>query len=357
MDSQAFARIRTFSNEAPASPKARVLADNETYATLINTGPDVPACTLSRPYLGKGLFRLAATDGTEFAAFPGNPTWQQVKDAARAYVRAGAGLESMTPEELKAEQADAMAREVNNRNFSAGADLATFQASGLCRAYRAARRAQLARELLAEGPKADPAEGLTLITEFVRYAAPVAIGGGIAESGMAEVESGPVGPDWQGMGKDSAFYAQAREQGGRPGPFAFGPTEQAARDALARKAAPVAAPEARSHIATLSAMLAARRAARKAHDAARVAYREGNPGQGRQHQKAARAADIEAGRLAADLAAPINAALAAQFALRVKPVTEAPEGPHVALMAESVRLHGDIAGACDRLAALSRTMR
>lgn len=51
---------------------------------------------------------------------------------------------------------------------------------------------------------------------------------------LAEVESGPVGPDWQGMGADSAFYAQAPARpDGKPGPFAFGPSEAEARARLA----------------------------------------------------------------------------------------------------------------------------
>lgn len=56
------------------------------------------------------------------------------------------------------------------------------------------------------------------------------------------IESGPVGPDWQGNGPAESFYAQAPAlPNGRPGPFAFGPSEEAAREALARVMAP--APE------------------------------------------------------------------------------------------------------------------
>lgn len=50
------------------------------------------------------------------------------------------------------------------------------------------------------------------------------------------IESGPVGPDWQPARPSESFYAQApRLPDGRPGPFAFGPSEEAARAALARK--------------------------------------------------------------------------------------------------------------------------
>lgn len=82
----------------------------------------------------------------------------------------------------------------------------------------------------------DPSEGMDMTTETITAGESVRIGGGIAESGMAPeapaVESGPVGPDWQGMGKAAGFYAQEIGPNG-PGRFAFGETEQAAREALA----------------------------------------------------------------------------------------------------------------------------
>lgn len=56
-------------------------------------------------------------------------------------------------------------------------------------------------------------------------------------------ESGPVGPDWQDMGPDCAFFAQAQDTAdGKPGLFAFGPTEDAARRALAARLAEEPAP-------------------------------------------------------------------------------------------------------------------
>lgn len=60
-----------------------------------------------------------------------------------------------------------------------------------------------------------------------------------------DIESGPVGEDWKSNGPAESFYAQAPAlPNGRPGPFAFGPSEEAARAALARllATAPARAP-------------------------------------------------------------------------------------------------------------------
>jgi len=148
MENLATARLE---NLAPLAPRARVMADNETHATLC-TAEGEPAATLSRPYLGRGLFTLAAINGATVATFAGSPTGAAVAREVRAYVRAGAGLSDMTAAELAAEERGALAREIANRETAEAATFATFKASATCRAIRAARRAALAAELAPVAP-------------------------------------------------------------------------------------------------------------------------------------------------------------------------------------------------------------
>lgn len=139
---------------ATDAPTGRPLSSADTFATVY--AGDVPAVTVSRPYLGRGLFTVSAVDGSTVATFATSPTFAAIVREIRAYVRAGAGLADMTAAELAAEETDARAREIANRETAESATFATFKASATCRAIRAARRAELAADMAA--PAVDVAE-------------------------------------------------------------------------------------------------------------------------------------------------------------------------------------------------------
>lgn len=131
------------------------LAPYETHATAYDDGH--PVATLTRPRLygnscpgmaeGRGLFRLATTDGQLVATFARVPTLAFVRRELAAFARSGAGLADMTAAELAAEERDALAREAVNMETARAASFDTFRASAINRAIRAARRAELAAEL------------------------------------------------------------------------------------------------------------------------------------------------------------------------------------------------------------------
>lgn len=187
METRAFERLAAFAAEtlSPNNPQTRVLSDSCQHVTL-NNAEGLPVATLSRPYrMGEtgraaGLFRLAAIDGQPVAYFPRNPRHCDVAKAIRAFVRAGAGLADMGAEELAEELADSLARETVNNETAESAGFDTFRASALCRAARAARRAEIARDMLAALPvETDHMSE----SEFLAWAE--------ARDGLAEAEAAP----------------------------------------------------------------------------------------------------------------------------------------------------------------------
>lgn len=155
MENLAFNRLETFARELRPLGNARVLQDCETFQTIYAN--DEPALTLSRPrrYGATRLFTISAIDGGRVATFATSPTWAQVKTAVRAFVRAGTGLAGMTAGELKAEERDALNRERENLKLACETDFIAFEANAINRAIRAARRAEMARELIDSIPVAD----------------------------------------------------------------------------------------------------------------------------------------------------------------------------------------------------------
>lgn len=173
METRAFERLAAFTAEtlSPNNPQTRVVPDSEMWQTICDSGGRAVA-TVSRPYRmgetgqGAGLFRLSAIDGQPVAYFPNNPRHCDVAKAIRAFIRAGAGLADMGAADLAEELADSERREIVNRETADSAGFDTFRASALCRAIRAARRAELARERLATIRLAPLSDGFTLAEEL-----------------------------------------------------------------------------------------------------------------------------------------------------------------------------------------------
>jgi hypothetical protein len=165
-----------------------ILTQADSYATVYDSDHDSarPVGTLTRPRLigGDKLWSLAATDGVQ--------VWQ---GAFRPSPRA------VTNYLLR--HAETLARAACRcENCGAAMPDSFYDVPGLCAPCAEAERAAD----LAPAPA---------------------------------IESGPVGQDWAGNGPAESFYAQAPAlPNGKPGPYAFGPSEEAAREALARVMAP-----------------------------------------------------------------------------------------------------------------------
>lgn len=178
---------------------AKALADNESFATLYLEGR--PVAGISRPRIigGDKLYSLALTDGRVVAVFHTCPTVRRCLEAVYSYARATLPADCNPAEELGS-YLESFAD--NWANGEAGLYL-VFRAAAKTRAARWARRIALAQ----------------------------------AAVSAVTIESGPVGEDWQPALKSESFYAQEIGPDGAAGRFAFGPSEAAAREALARKAA------------------------------------------------------------------------------------------------------------------------
>ena len=189
--------------EALPDGRAKALADHETHATLFD-GEGRAIATLSRPRVigADKLYYLALSDGRTVAAFHSCPTVKRCLEAVYSYAASRLPADSDPAEELDSYRASF----VDNWTQAEAGIYLNFRAAALTRCARWARRIALAWEAMGSPtPRA--------------------------------IESGPVGEDWQPAPKSEAFYAQEVTPEGRPGRFAFGPTEEAAREALARMTA------------------------------------------------------------------------------------------------------------------------
>lgn len=167
METRAIERLAAYAAEMESTlprlaARALVMGDSCQHVTL-NNAEGLPVATLSRPYrMGEtgraaGLFRLSAIDGQPVAVFAASPTMGRVVKEIRAFVRAGAGLADMGAAELAEELADSLARETRNNELADSARFDIFRASAICRAIRAIRRADIARDMLAEAEAAPEA--------------------------------------------------------------------------------------------------------------------------------------------------------------------------------------------------------
>lgn len=201
--------LKAIARALEALPPGRgpdALASNEVYFTF-EAEEGRPLVTLQRPrmYGGDGLYTLALTDGRLIAAFDRCPSYRRVLEAVYSYARCDLPADCDAAEELESYLVSFGGNWATARDSDV---VPPFRASALTRCARWARRIALARA-------ADLAEEAAIMAPHV--------------------ESGPVGPDWTPARPSESFYAQSIAPDGTPGAFAFGPTEEAAREALARK--------------------------------------------------------------------------------------------------------------------------
>lgn len=153
MNQHAINRLQLFLAEVEARPVSEFgPSSDQSYWTFF-ASDESPCLTITRPRVldRAGLFTVAAVDGTIVAYLP-NASRAAVVKEVRAYVRAGAGLDSMSPEELKAESEDAKARAANE--FARAGELKApesrvFKAGAMNRGTRAVRRHWLSLSLCA----------------------------------------------------------------------------------------------------------------------------------------------------------------------------------------------------------------